>query len=87
MICKLPKLKNGSFGRETNNNEINKFNRALDDIADGLRGEFQNTDKKVLDYNLENPDIPMDGIHSNQNGFQKLVFSLRNYIMSSITGT
>ena len=40
-ICKLPKVKNGSFGRETNNNEINKFNRALDDIADGLRGEFQ----------------------------------------------
>ena len=45
-IRKLPKVKNGSLGRETNNNEINKFNRALDDIADGLRGEFQNTDIK-----------------------------------------
>ena len=83
-ICKLPKVKNGSFGRETNNNEINKFNRALDDIADGLRGEFQNTDIKVLDYNLENVDIRMDGIHPNHNGIQKMVFSLRNYI--SIVG-
>ena len=81
-ICKLPKVKNGSFGRETNNNEINKFNQALDDIADGLRGGFQNTDIKVLDYNLEKADIRNDGIHPNQNGIQKMVFSLRNYTPS-----
>ena len=81
-ICKLPKVKNGSFGRETNNNEITKFNQALDDIADGVRGEFQNTDIKVLDYNLEKADIRNDGIHPNQNGIQKMVFSLRNYISS-----
>ena len=79
-ICKLPKVKNGSFERETNNNEITKFNRALDDIADGLRGKFQNTDIQVLDYNLEKADIRIDGIHPNQNGIQKMVFSLRNYI-------
>ena len=66
-ICKLPKVKNGSFGRETNNNEITKFNQALDDIADGLRGEFQNTDIRVLDYNLEKADIRNDGLHPNQN--------------------
>ena len=56
--------------------------RALDDIADGLRGEFQNTDIKIRDYNLENVDIRMDGIHPNHNGIQKMVFSLRNYISS-----
>ena len=81
-ICKLPKVKNGSLGRETNNNEITKFNQALDDIADGLSGEFQNTDIKVLDYNLEKTYIRNDGIHSDQNGIQKMVFSLRNYISS-----
>ena len=75
-------VKNGSSGRETTNNEINKFNRALDDIADDLSGEFQNTDIKGLDYNLENVDIRMDGIHPNHNGIQKMVFSLRNYISS-----
>ena len=77
-ICKLPKVKNGSFGREINKNEITKFNRALDDIANGLRGEFQNTDIKVLDYKLEKADIRIDGFHPNQNGIQKMVFSLRN---------
>ena len=52
--CKLPKVKKtGSFGRETNNNVITKFNQTLYDTADGLRGDFQNTDIKVLDYNLE----------------------------------
>ena len=51
VICKLPKVKNSSVGRETNNNEITKFNQTLDDIADGLRRKFQNTDIKVRDYN------------------------------------
>ena len=58
------------------------MNRALDDIAVGLRGEFQNTDIEVLDYNLEKADIRMDGIHPIQNGIQKMVFSLWNYISS-----
>ena len=82
-ICELPKVKNGSLGRKSNNNEKkNKFSWALDDIADGLRGEFQNTDTKVLDYVLKIVDIRMDGIHPDQNGIQKMVFSLRNYISS-----
>ena len=81
-IGKLTKVKNGSFGRETNNNEKTKFNRPLDDIADGLRGEFQNTDIKVLDYNLGKADIQVDCIHPNQKGIKEIVFSLRNYISS-----
>ena len=52
-IYKLPKVKNGSFGLKTNNYQTTKFNLALNGIADGLHDEFQNTDIKVRDYNLE----------------------------------
>ena len=81
-IYKLPKVKNGSFGRKSNNNEITNFNRALDDIAYSLRGNFRNNDIKVFDYNLKKVDMRMDAIHTKQNKFQKMIFSLRNYISS-----
>ena len=75
-------VKNGTFGRETNNDKKTKFNWALDDLADGLPGEFRKTDIKVLDYNLEKADLQMDGIHPNQFGIEKTVFSLGKYISS-----
>ena len=36
----------------------------------------------MLDYNLEKAHIRMDGIHPNQNGIQKMIFRLRNYLRS-----
>ena len=64
---------------ETNNHENEKFNFELNGIAVGLRGKFQNTDNKVLDYTLHQADIRLDDIHPNQSGIQKMVFTIRNY--------
>ena len=79
-ICKIPHVKNGSFGRESNNIEIDKFNKELEDMADCIRVEHQSIDIQVLDYQLENKDIRSDGIHPTESGVQKMVFCLRNYI-------
>ena len=66
----MPKVTNGNFARGTNNNEIHKFNCALNDIADGLGGEFKNKDINVFDYALDKADIRLDGIDPSQSGIQ-----------------
>ena len=67
--CRLPKVKNGNFGRGINNMEIHKFNCALN-IADGLRGKFKNADVKIFDYTLDKADICLDDIDPSQSRIQ-----------------
>ena len=42
------------------------FNYELNDIADGQKGKFQNTDIKVLDLILDQADIKLGSIYPNQ---------------------
>lgn len=81
-LCKLPPVKNGIYGRESNNIEISAYNSSLDDIADTIKGEFPNTNIKILEYNMNSNDIRNDGVHPNLTGIQKLVSTLRDYFKS-----
>ena len=40
-ICQIPQVKNGLYGRDSNNKEIDAYNQELNSIADQIRGEFQ----------------------------------------------
>ena len=75
-ICKIPNVKNGLYGRDVNNKEINEYNKEVDSIADQLIGEFQSCKVNVLNYDLENTDIRHDGVHPNLHGINKIVATL-----------
>ena len=79
-ICKIPNVKNGLYGRDVNNKEINEYNKEIDSIADQLNGEFQSCKVNVLNYDLENTDIRHDGVHPNLHGINKIVATLRNHL-------
>ena len=79
-ICKIPDVKNGLYGRDVNNKEINEYNKEVDSIADQLNGEFQSCKVNVLNYDLENTDIRHDGVHPNLHGINKIVATLRNHL-------
>ena len=42
----------------------------------------KNTDIKFFDYNLDQADIGLDGIHPNQSRIKKIVFTVQNCISS-----
>ena len=79
-ICKLPNVKNGLYGRDVNDKEINENNKEVNNIADQLNGEFQSCKQNVLNYDLENTDIRPDGVHPNLHGTNKMVATLRNHL-------
>ena len=52
-ICKIPNVKNGLYGRDVNNKEINEYNKKIKNIADQLKGEFQSCNVSALYYNVQ----------------------------------
>ena len=60
-ICQIPQVKNGLYGRDSNNKEIDAYNQEINSVADQIRGEFQWSNVYVLNYGLEANDIRQDG--------------------------
>ena len=79
-ICQIPQVKNGLYGRDSNNKEIDAYNQEINSIADQIRGEFQWSNVYVLNYGLEANDIRQDGVHPNIYGIQKIVTTLRKHM-------
>ena len=76
-ICQIPQVKNGLYGRDSSNKEIDAYNQVINSIADQYRGEFHWSNVYVLNYGLEVNDIRQDGVHQNIYGIQKIVTTLR----------
>ena len=71
-ICQIPQVKNGLYGRDSNNKQIHAYNQEINIIADQIRDEFQWSNVYVLNYGLEANDR-QDGVHTKGGG--KLPFS------------
>ena len=67
-----------SFGRRKNNENIDKYNEALENVATELSGVFE---IDVVFFNiLEMKDISNDGVHpSVSHGIPKIVRNVRNF--------
>ena len=78
-LCKIPPVKDGFFGRSKNNENIDKYNEALENVATELSGVFD-IDLVFLNNILETKDISNDGVHpSVSHGIPKLVRNIRNF--------
>ena len=70
-ICQILHVKNGLYGRDSNNKEIDAYNQEINSIADQIRGKFQLSNVYVLNNGRELNDIRQDGVHPNLYGVQK----------------
>ena len=78
-LCKIPPDKDGFFGRSKINENVNKYNEALENVATELSGAFDN-DVVFSNNILETKDISIDGIHpSVSHGIPKLVRNNWNF--------
>ena len=78
-LCKIPPAKEGFFGRSKNNENIDKNNEALENVATELSGVFD-IDVVFLNNRLETKDMNNDGVHpSVSHGLLKLVRNIRNF--------
>ena len=79
-ICKIGPVKDGCYGRKTNNEEISKFNDNLE-MIDGLElnGSYPWSRIEVLENALSIIDICFDGVHLNNGGIKNLVENIRLY--------
>ena len=79
LLSEIPQVKNGHYGRESNNIEIEECNKQLGNIALELNGTFIWTKVEVLKCNITTWEISNDGVHLNLAGVQKIVDSIWNY--------
>ena len=79
LLSEIPQVKNGHYERESNNIEIEEFNKQLGNIAMELNGTFKWTKVEVLKYNITSSEISNDGVHLKLAGVQKIVKGVRNY--------
>ena len=79
-ICQIPQVKNGLYGRESNNKGIDAYDQEINSIADQTRGQFQCSNVYDLNYGLEANDIRQDGVHPNIYGIQKIITTLQNHM-------
>ena len=79
LLYEIPQVKNGHYGRESNNIEIVEFKKQLGNIDLELNGTFKGTKVEVLKCNKTTSEISNDGVHLNLAGVQKIVKSIRNY--------
>ena len=66
-ICQISQVKNGLYGRDSNNKQIHAYNQEINSIADQIRDEFQWSNVYVLNYGLEANDR-QDGVHTKGGG-------------------
>ena len=79
LLSENPQVKNGHYGRELNNIEIEEFNKQLGYIALELNGTFKWTKVEVLKCNIKTSEISNDDVHLKLAGVQKIIRSIRNY--------
>ena len=79
LLSEIPQVKNGHYGRESNNIEIEEFKKQLGIIALELNRTFKWTKVEVLKCNITTSEISNDGVRLNLTGVQKIVKSIRNY--------
>ena len=78
-ICKIGPVKDGCYGRKTNNKEISKFNDHLEMISLELDGPYPWSRVKVLENALSIDDICFAGVHPNNECIKNLVENIRHY--------
>ena len=78
-ICKIGPVKDGCYGRKTNNEEISNFNDHLELISLELDGSYPWSRNEVLKNALSIDDICFDGVHSSNGSIKNLVENIRHY--------
>ena len=78
-ISKIGPVKDGCYGRKTNNEEISIFNDHLEMISLELDGSYPWSRMEVLENALSIDDICFDGVHPNNGGIKNLVENIRHY--------
>ena len=78
-ISKIGQVKDGCYGRKTNNEEISKFNDHLEMISLELDGSYPWSRIEVLENALSIDDICFDGVDPNNGGIRNLVENIRHY--------
>ena len=78
-VCKISPVKDGCYGRNSNNEAITKFIELLEMICLELDGLYQWSKDECLDNALLDNDIFYDGVHPNINGIKNLVNNIRHY--------
>ena len=64
-ICKIGPVKDGCYGKKTNNEEISKITDHLEMINLELDGSYPWSRIEVLEHGLSIDDICFDGVHPN----------------------
>ena len=67
-ICKIGPVKDGCYGRKTNNYELSKFNDHLEMISLELDGSYPWSRIEILENALSIDDICFDGEHPKNGG-------------------
>ena len=78
-ISKIGPVKDGCYGRKTNNEEKSKLNDHLEMISLELDGSYPWSRIEVLENALSIVDICFDGVHPNNGGVKNLVEHIRHY--------
>ena len=78
-ICQIGPVKDGCYGRKTNNEEISKFNDHIEMISPELDGSYPWSQIEVLENALSIDDVCFAGVHRNNGGIKKLVENIRHY--------
>ena len=77
LLSEISTLKNCHHGCESNDNEIEEFNKKLGSIALDLKGTFKWTKVELLNC-FTTSEISIDRVHLNFAGLQNIVKSIRN---------
>ena len=78
-VCKISPVKDGCYGRKSNNEAITKFNEQLEMTCLELNGLYPWSKVECIDYALTDNDISYDGVHSNINEIKNLVNNISHY--------
>ena len=79
LLFEIPQVEIGHYGRESNNIEIEEFNKQLGNIALELNGTFKWTKVEVLKCNIKTSEISNNDVHLNLAGVQKIIRRIRNF--------
>ena len=81
-FCQIPPVKDGLCGRSKNNENIDKYNEALENVATELSDVFD-IDVVFLNNILETKDISNDGVNrSVSHGIPKLFRNIWNFYVN-----
>ena len=76
-ICNIGPVRDGCYGRRTNNEEISNFNHHLEIISLELDGSYPWSQLEVLKNALLIVELRFDGVHPNNGGTENMVENKR----------